>query len=107
MRIAFMGTPPFAVPTLAALHAAGHDVAAVYTQPPRPAQRGKKLQKSPVQAWAEEHGLPVRTPRSLKGEEAQAAFAALDLDVAVVAAYGLILPQAILDSPREGCLNVH
>ena len=66
MRIAFMGTPPFAVPTLAALHAAGHDVAAVYTQPPRPAQRGKKLQKSPVQAWAEEHGLPVRTPRSLR-----------------------------------------
>lgn len=107
MRIAFMGTPPFAVPTLAALHAAGHDVAAVYTQPPRPAQRGKKLQKSPVQVWAEEHGLPVRTPGSLKGEEAQAAFAALDLDVAVVAAYGLILPQAILDSPREGCLNVH
>ena len=85
MRIAFMGTPPFAVPTLAALHAAGHDVAAVYSQPPRPAQRGKKLQKSPVQVWAEEHGLPVRTPRSLKSEEAQAEFAALNLDVAVVA----------------------
>ncbi|MBA3942399.1 MAG: methionyl-tRNA formyltransferase [Sphingopyxis sp.] len=107
MRIAFMGTPPFAVPTLAALHAAGHDIVAVYSQPPRPAQRGKKLQKSPVQVWAEEHGLPVRTPRSLKTPEAQAEFAALDLDIAVVAAYGLILPQAILESPREGCLNVH
>ncbi|HEY0595710.1 methionyl-tRNA formyltransferase [Sphingopyxis sp.] len=107
MRIAFMGTPPFAVPTLAALHAAGHDIVAVYSQPPRPAQRGKKLQKSPVQVWAEEHDLPVRTPKSLKGEEAQAEFAALDLDVAVVAAYGLILPQAILGAPREGCLNVH
>lgn len=107
MRIAFMGTPPFAVPTLAALHAAGHEIVAVYSQPPRPAQRGKKLQKSPVQVWAEEHGLPVRTPKSLKTEEAQVEFAALDLDVAVVAAYGLILPQAILDAPREGCLNVH
>jgi len=107
MRIAFMGTPPFAVPTLAALHAAGHDIVAVYTQPPRPAQRGKKLQKSPVQVWAEDHGLPVRTPKSLKTEEAQAEFAALDLDIAVVAAYGLILPQPILDAPREGCLNVH
>lgn len=107
MRIAFMGTPPFAVPTLAALHAAGHEIVAVYTQPPRPAQRGKKLQKSPVQVWAEEHGLPVRTPKGLKAEEPQAEFAALDLDIAVVAAYGLILPQAILDAPREGCLNVH
>ncbi len=107
MRIAFMGTPPFAVPTLAALHTAGHEIACVYSQPPRPAQRGKKLQKSPVQVWAEEHNLPVRTPRSLKSEEAQAEFAALDLDVAVVAAYGLILPQAVLDAPREGCLNVH
>lgn len=107
MRIAFMGTPPFAVPTLAALHAAGHDIVAVYTQPPRPAQRGKKVQQSAVHVWAEEHGLPVRTPKSLKNEEAQAEFAALDLDVAVVAAYGLILPQAILDAPHEGCLNVH
>jgi methionyl-tRNA formyltransferase len=107
MRIAFMGTPPFAVPTLAALHAAGHEIVAVYTQPPRPAQRGKKLQKSPVQVWAEEHGLPVRTPKSLRNEEAQAEFTVLDLDVAVVAAYGLILPQTILDAPREGCLNVH
>jgi methionyl-tRNA formyltransferase len=107
MRIAFMGTPPFAVPTLAALHAAGHEVVAVYTQPPRPAQRGKKLQQSAVHAWAEEHGLPVRTRKSLRNEEAQAEFAALDLDVAVVAAYGLILPSAILDAPRQGCLNVH
>ena len=107
MRIAFMGTPPFAVPTLAALHAAGHEIAAVYTQPPRPAQRGKKLQQSAVHDWADAHGLPVRTPKSLRTEEAQAEFAALDLDIAVVAAYGLILPQAILDAPREGCLNVH
>ncbi|MBU7590512.1 MAG: methionyl-tRNA formyltransferase [Sphingopyxis terrae] len=107
MRIAFMGTPPFAVPTLAALHAAGHEIVAVYTQPPRPAQRGKKLQQSAVHLWAEAHGLSVRTPKSLRTEEAQAEFAALDLDVAVVAAYGLILPQAILESPREGCLNVH
>ena len=107
MRIAFMGTPPFAVPTLAALHAAGHEIVAVYSQPPRPAQRGKKLQKSVVHVWAEAHGLPVRTPKSLKNAEAQAEFAALGLDVAVVAAYGLILPQAILDAPREGCLNVH
>jgi methionyl-tRNA formyltransferase len=95
------------VPTLAALHAAGHEIAAVYTQPPRPAQRGKKVQQSAVHLWAEAHGLPVRTPKSLRNEEAQAAFAALDLDVAVVAAYGLILPQAVLDAPREGCLNVH
>ena len=107
MRIAFMGTPPFAVPTLAALHAAGHEIVAVYTQPPRPAQRGKKLRQSAVHLWAEAHGLPVRTPKSLRTEEAQGEFAALDLDVAVVAAYGLILPQAILDAPREGCLNVH
>lgn len=107
MRIAFMGTPPFAVPTLAALHAAGHEIVAVHTQPPRPAQRGKKLQQSAVHLWAEAHGLPVRTPKSLRTEEAQGEFAALDLDVAVVAAYGLILPQAILDAPREGCLNVH
>ena len=107
MRIAFMGTPPFAVPTLAALHAAGHEIVAVYTQPPRPAQRGKKLQQSAVHLWAEAHGLSVRTPKSLRTEEAQAEFAALDLDVALVAAYGLILPQAILESPREGCLNVH
>jgi methionyl-tRNA formyltransferase len=107
MRIAFMGTPPFAVPTLAALHAAGHEIVAVYTQPPRPAQRGKKVQQSAVHVWAEAHGLPVRTPKSLKSADEQAEFATLSLDVAVVAAYGLILPPAILDAPREGCLNVH
>ena len=107
MRIAFMGTPPFAVPTLAALHAAGHEIVAAYSQPPRPAQRGKKLQQSAVHIWAEAHGLPVRTPKSLKGADEQAEFAALNLDIAVVAAYGLILPPAILGAPREGCLNVH
>jgi methionyl-tRNA formyltransferase len=107
MRLAFMGTPEFAVPTLDALVAAGHEVVAVYTQPPRPANRGKKLTPSAVQARAEELGLPVRTPVSLRNAEAQAEFAALDLDVAVVAAYGLILPQAILDAPKYGCLNVH
>ena len=107
MRIIFMGTPPFAVPTLAALHAAGHDIAAVYTQPPRPAQRGKKVQQSAVHDCAEAHGLPVRTPASLKNAEAQADFAALGADIAVVAAYGLILPQAVLDAPTHGCLNVH
>ena len=107
MRIIFMGTPPFAVPTLAALVAAGHDVVAVYTQPPRPAQRGKKLQQSAVHDWAEAHGLPVRTPASLKSAEAQAELAALNSDVAVVAAYGLILPQAVLGAPTHGCVNVH
>lgn len=107
MRLAFMGTPEFAVPTLDALVAAGHEVVVVYTQPPRPANRGKKLTPSSVQARAEELGLPVRTPVSLRNAEAQAEFAALDLDVAVVAAYGLILPQAILDAPKHGCLNVH
>ena len=107
MRIAFMGTPDFAVPTLDALIAAGHEVAAVYTQPPRPAGRGKALAASPVQARAEAAGIEVRSPLSLKGEEAQAAFRALDLDVAVVAAYGLILPEPILSVPRHGCLNVH
>ncbi len=107
MRLAFMGTPEFAVPTLDALVAAGHEVVAIYTQPPRPANRGKKLTPSAVQARAEELGLPVRTPVSLRNAEAQAEFAALDLDAAVVAAYGLILPQAILDAPKHGCLNVH
>ncbi len=107
MRLAFMGTPEFAVPTLDALVAAGHDVVAVYTQPPRPANRGKKLTPSAVQVRAEELGLEVRTPVSLRNAGAQAEFAALDLDAAVVAAYGLILPQAILDAPKHGCLNVH
>lgn len=106
-RIAFMGTPEFAVPALRALHEAGHDIAAVYSQPPRRAGRGKKLTPSPVQQAAEELGLTVRVPVSLKDEEAQTEFAALDLDTAIVAAYGLILPQEILDTPRMGCLNIH
>ncbi len=107
MRVIFMGTPEFAVPTLTALAEAGHEIAAAYSQPPRPAGRGKKLQPSPVQLAAEALGIPVFTPVSLKSAEEQAAFAALEADVAVVAAYGLILPQAILDAPRLGCLNVH
>jgi methionyl-tRNA formyltransferase len=107
MRVIFMGTPEFAVPTLTALVAAGHEIVAAYCQPPRPAGRGKKLQPSAVQLAAEARGIPLRTPVSLKGAEEQAAFAALEADVAVVAAYGLILPQAILDAPRLGCLNVH
>ena len=107
MRLIFMGTPDFAVPTLNALVAAGHDVCAVYSQPPRPANRGKRLTPSAVQTRAEELGLLARTPLSLKNAEAQAEFAALNADIAVVAAYGLILPQAILDAPTHGCLNVH
>ena len=107
MRVIFMGTPEFSVPVLEALVAAGHEIAAVYCQPPRPAGRGKKDRPSPVQARAEALGLPVRHPASLKGEAEQAAFAALDADVAVVVAYGLILPQAVLDTPRLGCLNIH
>ncbi len=107
MRIAFMGTPDFAVPTLDALVAAGHDVVAVYTQPPRPAGRGKAMMPSSVQKRAESLGIAVRAPASLRDANEQAAFAALDLDVAVVAAYGLILPEPILAAPRLGCLNVH
>jgi methionyl-tRNA formyltransferase len=107
MRIAFMGTPEFAVPTLDALVAAGHDIAAVYSQPPRPAGRGKALRPSPVQKRAVAIGIEVRTPLSLRDPEAQADFAALRLDAAIVAAYGLILPRPILDAPRDGCLNVH
>jgi methionyl-tRNA formyltransferase len=107
MRLIFMGTPDFAMPTLNALVDAGHDVVAVYSQPPRPANRGKKLTPSAVHARAEELGLEVRTPVSLKGAEEQVAFAALKADVAIVAAYGLLLPQAILDAPKYGCLNVH
>lgn len=102
-----MGTPDFAVPALGALHAAGHAVVCAYTQPPRPAGRGKKLMPSPVQVAAERLGVPVRCPVSLRGAEAQAEFAALAADVAVVAAYGLILPQPVLDAPRHGCLNIH
>ncbi|MEH6807879.1 MAG: methionyl-tRNA formyltransferase [Hyphomonas oceanitis] len=107
LRLAFMGSPQIAVDVLAALVAAGHEIACVYSQPPRPSGRGKKLTPTPVQAWAEEHGLEVRTPKSLKKAPEQEAFAALNLDAAVVVAYGLILPQAILDAPRLGCLNIH
>ncbi|WP_294391169.1 methionyl-tRNA formyltransferase [uncultured Sphingomonas sp.] len=107
MRIVFMGTPDFAVPTLDALHDAGHEIVAVYTQPPRPAGRGKADRSSPVQVRAEALGLPVRSPASLKSEAEQDAFAALEPDAAIVAAYGLILPQAILDIPVWECLNVH
>lgn len=107
MRIIYMGTPDFAVPALDALLKAGHDVAAVYSQPPRPAGRGKGLRASPVHLRAEELGLEVRTPPSLKDADTQAAFAALDADVAVVAAYGLILPAAILAAPHQGCMNIH
>ena len=108
MRIIFMGTPGFAVPVLEALAEAGHDIVASYSQPPRPGgRRGRQLVASPVQQAAENRGIPVFTPVSLRRPEEQAAFAAHDADVAVVAAYGLILPQAILDAPRLGCLNVH
>ena len=107
MRIIFMGTPDFSVPILEALFEAGHDIAAVYSQPPRPAGRGKKDRPSPVQAKAEALGLPVRHPVSLKSAEALAEFASFNADIAVVVAYGLILPQAILDAPANGCLNIH
>lgn len=108
MRIAFMGSPDFAVPALRALHAAGHEIAAVYCQPPRPAGRGQKETPCPVHRAALDLGLPVRTPARLKRDAAEhAAFAALDLDAAVVAAYGLILPRAMLDAPRRGCINIH
>lgn len=108
MRIVFMGTPDFAVPTLSEIVGRGHDVVAVYTRAPAPAgRRGLDLTPSPVQQVAERFGLPVLTPRSLRGDEAAEAFAEHDADVAVVVAYGLILPQAILDAPRLGCLNLH
>lgn len=107
MRIVFMGSPDFSVPVLDALVAAGHDIAAVYCQPPRPAGRGKKDRPTPVQARAEQLGLPVRHPTSLKSPEEQAAFAALKADIAVVVAYGLILPKPVLDAPAHGCLNIH
>ncbi len=102
-----MGTPAFAVPALDALVAYGQDVVAVYTQPPRPAQRGKALTQSPVHLRAEALGIAVRTPANFKDDADRGALAALDLDLAVVAAYGLILPQAVLDAPRRGCLNIH
>lgn len=107
MRVVFMGTPDFSVPVLEALVAAGHEIACVYCQPPRPAGRGKKDRPTPVHARAEELGLEVRHPVSLKSAEAQAEFAALNAEIAVVVAYGLILPQAVLDAPERGCLNIH
>lgn len=107
MRIIFMGTPDFSVPVLEALVDAGHDVVAVYSQPPRPAGRGKKDRPSPVQSKAEALGLTVRYPVSVRTEGALAEFQALNADIAVVVAYGLILPQSILDAPKKGCLNIH
>jgi methionyl-tRNA formyltransferase len=107
LELIFMGTPDFAATILAGLIDAGHRVRAVYTQPPRPAGRGHRLQPSAVQALAEERGIAVRVPTSLREPEAQAEFAATPADIAVVAAYGLILPAAILEAPRHGCLNVH
>jgi methionyl-tRNA formyltransferase len=111
MRIVFMGTPDLARSVLSELHQwcldAGHEIVGVYSQPPRRSGRGKKTVPSPVQAWAADHDLPVFTPTSLKGEAEQAEFAALDATIAIVAAYGLILPKAILDATQYGCLNVH
>jgi methionyl-tRNA formyltransferase len=107
MRIIFMGTPEFSVPVLDALVEAGHEIAAVYCQPPRPAGRGKKDRPTPVHARAEALNLDVRHPTSLRDDTAQQDFAALNADIAVVVAYGLILPQAVLDAPKLGCLNIH
>lgn len=107
MRVIFMGTPDFSVPTLTEIVSSGHEVVAVYTRAPKPAGRGQAERKSPVHEAAEAFGIPVFTPKSLKGEAEQAQFAALDADVAVVVAYGLLLPKPILDAPSDGCLNLH
>ena len=107
MRIIFMGSPDFAVPSLDALVEAGHEVVAAYCQPPRPAGRGKAERKTAVHERAEQLGIEVRTPRTLRDEEEQARFRTLDADIAVVAAYGLILPRPILEAPKGGCINVH
>lgn len=107
LRIVFMGTPEFSVPTLLEIVGQGHEVVACYSQPPRPAGRGMELKKSPVHEAAESFGIPVYTPLSLKDAEAQKIFTEHDADVAVVVAYGLLLPKAILDAPRNGCLNLH
>lgn len=107
MKLIFMGTPEFAVPALKALIESPHEVAAVYSQPPRPAGRGQKLTPSPVQQLAQEHGIPVYTPATLKTADAQEMFRSHQADLAVVAAYGLLLPKAILDAPRLGCINIH
>ncbi|HEX6956350.1 MAG TPA: methionyl-tRNA formyltransferase [Ferrovibrio sp.] len=107
LRLVFMGTPDFAVPVLKAFLEAGDEICAVYSQPPRPAGRGHRLTPSPVQAFAERHGLAVRHPTSLKSPQAQAEFAAWQADAAIVVAYGLLLPQAVLDAPKYGCFNLH
>src|SRR5580698_3019256 len=107
MRLVFMGTPEFSVPTLARLVDAGHAIAAVYSQPARPRGRGYETEPSPVAKFALAHGIDVRTPVTLKNADAQAAFAALAPDAAVVVAYGLILPKPVLDAPRLGCFNLH
>src|ERR1700738_2706579 len=107
LRLIFMGTPDFAVPTLLELVAHGHEIAAVYTRAARPAGRGMKLQPTPVEQEARRLGIPVLTPTTLKTEDAVAEFRAFDADAAVVAAYGMILPQAMLDAPRYGCFNLH
>ncbi len=107
LRLVFMGTPEFAAVVLGALIAAGHEIACAYSQPPRRAGRGHREQPSPVQVRAEAQGIPVRTPASLEDAEAQRAFATLGAEIAVVAAYGLMLPRAVLDAPRLGCINVH
>jgi methionyl-tRNA formyltransferase len=107
MRLAFMGTPDFAVPSLAELIAAGHEIVAVYSQPPRPKGRGQQLTPSPVQAFAEAMGLPVFTPASMKSPDAIATFQSLDLDAACVVAYGQILKTEVLEAPRLGCFNLH
>jgi methionyl-tRNA formyltransferase len=107
LRIVFMGTPDFAVPTLSEVIGAGHEVVSVYSQPPRAAGRGMAERKSPVHVFAEAAGIQVSTPVSLKSHEAQAAFAAHDADAAVVVAYGLLLPKGVLDAPRHGCFNLH
>jgi methionyl-tRNA formyltransferase len=107
LRLVFMGTPDFSVPTLRALAEAGHEIVAVYTRAPKPAGRGMKEQVTPVERCARDLGIPVLTPKTLKTEEAQAAFRAHQADAAVVVAYGLILPQPVLDAPRLGCFNLH
>jgi methionyl-tRNA formyltransferase len=107
LKLAYMGTPDFSIPALTALIKSKYDIRAVYTQPPRPAGRGQRIQKTPVHNFADEKGIPVRTPISLKTKEAQILFSELDLDVVVVAAYGLILPIEILEIPRLGCINIH
>jgi methionyl-tRNA formyltransferase len=107
LRIVFMGTPDFSVAALDALFTAGHEIVAVYTQPPRPKGRGHQVQISPVQAFAEKNGLPVFHPKSLKSADEQKKLSDLKADVAVVAAYGLILPKAVLGAPKHGCINIH